>query len=187
MKLPSIVGIAGTNGSGKDALGALLQEKYDYTTVSLSDILRAELDTQGKPHTRENLSGLSKQIREAEGDGAMSRRVMDQYGTVKLCITSIRTPGEVEVIQQAGGIVVWIDADEHIRYNRVQNSNRGRGVTDMISFEEFQAQQVAEMAPTAQGGGLNMRAVRELADVHLENNFSSLSEYETYLTDYFKL
>ena len=44
MKLPKIVGVAGTNGSGKDTLGRLLHELLDYKNISLSDILRAELD-----------------------------------------------------------------------------------------------------------------------------------------------
>ena len=46
MKLPHIVGVAGTNGSGKDTLGELLQAKSGYKAISLSDILREELTKQ---------------------------------------------------------------------------------------------------------------------------------------------
>lgn len=188
MKLPRIVGIAGTNGSGKDTLGALLTDRHNYKTVSLSDILRTELTRQGKPHTRENLSGLSRQIRDAEGDGAMPRRVIEEHDDdTKLCITSIRMPGEAREIQQAGGVVVWIDADERIRYDRIQASARGRSETDNLSFAKFQQQQAVEMTPTAQGNGLNMAAVRDRADVRLENDFASLEEYEAYLVAQFEL
>lgn len=188
MKLPRIIGIAGTNGSGKDTLGALLASRYGYKSVSLSDILRAELTRQGRPHTRENLSGLSRQIREAEGDGAMSRRVIETNDSdARLCITSVRTPGEVQEIQKAGGTMVWIDADEQIRYDRIQAAARGRGETDNISFEEFQRQQAVEMTPTAEGGGLNMAAVRDLADVVIENDYGTVEAYEQHLIDTFEL
>lgn len=191
MHIPQIVGIAGTNGSGKDTLGELLRERHDYEVVSLSDILRAELDVRGQEHTRENLSALSKSIREREGDGAMSASVIanwEQGGTDQgLCITSIRMPGEAREIQQAGGIVVWVDADPQVRYERIRAGNRSRGATDDLSFDEFMEQQAREMTPSEKGGGLNMAAVRELADVHVVNEFSSLDEYRAYLVTTFEL
>ncbi len=186
MQLPSIIGVSGTNGAGKDYLAELLHERAGYQGVSLSDILRDGLTAQGKPHTRENMSGLSKQIREAEGDGGMVRRVFAKYGRDKLCITSLRTPGEAREIQQAGGIVVWVDADPRVRYARIMNGARGR-VTDQLSFEEFEAEQRAEMTPSAQGGGLNMAAVRDIADMTIENNFTSLDEYTAHVVALFEL
>lgn len=188
MKLPTIVGVAGTNGSGKDTLGELLADERNFVTMSVSDFLRNELTQSGREHSRENLSGLSKQYREKSGDGAMAKIIIDEYQQPGrgLCITSIRTPGEVGVIQQAGGVVVWVDADERVRYERIQSSNRGRGVTDEISFEEFHGQQQAEMYPSTQGGGLNMAAVRDTADVSIINEFDSLEAYQTYLRDYFE-
>ncbi len=186
--ITKIVGIAGTNGSGKDTLGHMLRDEFGYTTVSLSDILREELTRHGLPHTRENLSGLSSEMRQAEGDGVMSRKVFRKYGTDrKLCITSIRAPGEAEEIQKVGGIIVWIDADQRVRYDRIQMANRGRGVTDELSFEEFKAQEAREMTPTTLGGGLNMAAVRDMADEKIANNFDSLKAYQDYLREYFKL
>lgn len=186
IKLPTIVGVSGTNGAGKDVLAGLL-EKRGYLNVSLSDILREELTRQGREHTRENMSGLSKTIRDAEGDGAMVRRLLKKYpeGT-KLCITSVRTPGEAEEIQHADGMMIWIDADPKIRYERVVVGGRGR-VTDRISYEEFLHQQDAEMTPSAQGNGLNMAAVRDISDLRIENNFSTLAEYENDLTTRFGL
>ncbi len=187
MKLPRIIGVAGTNGSGKDTLGELLSEEAGYTDVSLSDILRGILDEQGLPHTRENLSATSKAIREAEGDGAMVRRVVAEHGyDTGLCITSIRTGGEVDELHRAGGILVWIDADEKVRYDRIVSAKRGRN-EDTVTFEEFQRQQRAEMTPSVQGGGLNMGAVLEKADVLLENEFKSLDAYKQYLRDYFEI
>ena len=184
--LPPIIGVSGTNGAGKDYLATLLHERVGYQSVSLSDILREELTAQGKPHTRENLSALSKQIRDVMGGGGMVRKVFAKYGQDKLCITSIRTPGEAREIQQAGGIIVWVDADPQIRYARIMDGARGR-VTDTLSFEEFQEQQRAEMTTSQQGGGLHMAAVRDIADISIDNNFSSLDEYAAHAIKLFGL
>lgn len=191
MKLPNIIGITGTNGSGKDTLGELLHTRCGYDNVSVSDILRAELDKQGKEHTRENLSDMSRQFREVGGDGAMAERAIDAWRTKTdspgLVITSIRTPGEVVEIQQAGGKVFWIDANPKIRYERITAANRGRGATDNVSFEDFMEQQEREMTPTKLGGGLNMSAARDAADETIINDFATLEDYEAYLIDRFGL
>ena len=186
MKLPIIVGVAGTNGSGKDTLGDLLAEHAGYKQVSLSNILRQILDEREKPHTRENLSGVSREIREQDGDEGLAIRTLEANQDQKLCLTSIRTPGEARAIQQHGGVVVWIDADQKIRYERVQAANRGRN-EDNITFEEFQDHEHAEMYPSEQGGGLNMAGVRDVADITIINEFESKEAYIEYLRSEFEL
>jgi cytidylate kinase len=190
MILPKIIAIAGTNGSGKDTVGELLHAEKQYDFVSLSDILRGELDKQNLPHSRENLSMMSKRIRDVNGDGGLAQLAIDQYSTTSsapgLCLTSIRTPGEVDVIHQAGGVVVWIDADVHVRYERIIKTQRGRP-EDRVTFEEFLEHQAAEMSPTKQGNGLNMGAVKECADVFLTNEFTSLDDYKDHIKKYFEI
>ena len=186
MKLPKIVGVAGTNASGKDTLGELLAAR-GYTVVSISDTLRAELRKDGLELTRENLSGRSQQIRAAEGDGAMAQRTIAAHGGGNgLVITSVRTPGEAGAIQAAGGTMVWIDADQRVRYDRIAGAHRGRA-EDMVSFEEFVRQEAVEMTPSQQGGGLNMLGVKEIADVTIDNNFASVADYEEHLRAVFEL
>ena len=190
MKLPQIIAIAGTNGSGKDTVGELLRDEKQYDFVSLSDILRGELDKENLPHSRENLSMMSKRIRDADGDGGLAQLAINQYKQTSsasgLCLTSIRTPGEVDVIHQAGGVVVWMDADDRIRYERIIRTQRGRP-EDQVTFEEFLDHQAAEMSPTEQGNGLNMGAVKEKADIFLTNEFDSVETYKEYLKSYFEI
>ena len=186
MKLPRIVGVAGTNGSGKDTLGHLLAER-GYTTVSLSDILRHDLDEQGLPHTRENLSHQSKKIRDARGDAGVALRALEVHAEAKgLCITSIRTPGEAQILKDNDGVIIWIDADRKLRYERVLRAHRGR-IEDQVTFEQFSEQEDAEMNPTEQGGGLNMGGVKALADVTVDNVFETVELYEQYLISQFEL
>ncbi len=186
MKLSRFVGVAGTNGSGKDTLGRVLEHE-GYRAASLSDILRTEATKRGLEHTREHLSSISHELRMELGEGALSQRLIEEASAdEKLVITSLRVPGEVEAIQKRGGIIVWIDADPHERYRRILAAHRDRP-TDEVSFEEFQRQEAAEMTPSEEGGGLNMAAVRDLADVTVLNDFASKEDFETYLCQRFEL
>ena len=190
MKLPKIIGIAGTNGSGKDTLAEVRKELNRAMDISLSDILRGLLSEKNLEHTRANLSALSQSIRDAEGDGAMAVRAItifnNQNDTDKLSITSIRTPGEALAIKAAGGQIVWVDADSKRRYDRIFAGSRGR-VDDKVGYEDFLEHEKHEMHPSEAGGGLNVSAVRDLADITVENNFDTIEEYKKYLVDKFEL
>ena len=193
MKLPEIIGIAGTNGSGKDTLGAIRQRLGGAITVSLSDILRHELNKKGISHERENLRSLSAEWRAQEGPGVLSVKTIEQYNQEKearglkgLSIVSLRHPAEAEVIKQAGGIVVWVDADVRIRYDRILRRNEGRA-EDQKTFDEFVREEMAEMSPEGNNEGLNMSGVRDIADIKITNDFSRIEEFEAYLIDQFEL
>lgn len=197
MKLPQIVGISGTNGSGKDELGRLLAERCGYDFHSVSELLREELRRQGKEITRENQSALSKQWRNESGDdGIMFTKAIqiflehkDEKGFEGLALVSLRHPAEVAVVHQAGGVVMWVDADQRTRHERVTGANRGRAAEDNISFEKFQADEYREMHPPADApsGTLNMAGVRDKADYHIQNDFASLEEYREHLIKEFEL
>lgn len=196
MKLPQIVGISGTNGAGKDELGRLLAKRCGYSFHSVSDLLREELSQQGKPHTRENMAALSKQWRNESGDdGIMFTKAIEDYlqekgqkGYKGLALVNMRHPGEVEAIHKHGGMAVWVDADQQLRYDRIQAAQRGRH-EDNQTFEEFQADEYREMHPPADAapGTLNMAAVREAIDIKIENDFSSVEAYRDFLIEKFEL
>lgn len=190
MKLPEIVGIGGTNGAGKDELGILLAEQYGYHFHSVSDLLREELRRQGIDTNRDNMSALSRKWRQESGDGGvMFTKSIERYRQEKtkrgyhgLVLASIRHPDEAVAVKRQGGVVVWIDADQRLRYDRLQSANRGRA-EDLKTFEEFQADEYREMHPSedAPTGTLNMAGVKVLADITLINDFPTIAEYREYL------
>lgn len=185
IKLPDLVGITGANGAGKDVLAQLLVELASYGHVSLSNVLRTELTKRGQEHSRANLSALSHEIRSLSGDGAMVEHLFAESELAdKLCITSVRTPGEAAAIKARGGVIIWVDADIELRYQRIHSGKRGR-VSDQVSYQEFLDQEQNEMTPSEAGGGLNMAAVRDMADYTIYNNFPSLEEFKDDLLDSF--
>ena len=198
MKLPQIVGISGTNGAGKDELGKLLAERCGYYFHSVSDLLRDELRRQGKEVTRENQGALSRQWRNESGDdGIMFTKAIEEYlqdkdekGYRGVALVNMRHPGEVKTIHAYGGMAVWVDADQHLRYERVVKNNRsGREDNHGQTFEQFKAHENREMHPPADAppGTLHMAAVKELADIMIENDFPSVESYREFLIKEFEL
>ena len=174
--MKQIIGIGGTNGSGKDTVGQLLAEEFGFLFISVTDILRAECRDRGLPVVRENLREISAEWRRELGMGAPIDRgiaVYDKSGKnyKGVVLASLRHPGESDRVHELGGTVWWIDADPQVRYERVRAGNRGRSEEDEKTFEEFMADEAAEMTPPPDGGptALNAAAVRDGADVMITN------------------
>lgn len=164
-----LIGIAGTNGAGKDSVGQLLADKHGWLFVSVTDMLREECRRRGLPVNRENLRMISAEWRRAGGLGVLIDKAVDVFNGQDesyqgLAIASLRNPGEVDRVHELGGKVIWIDADPRMRYDRIQSANRGRGAEDTKTFEEFLVEQEAEMQSSGDEATLNMSGVKTKAD-----------------------
>lgn len=190
-----IIGLAGTNGSGKDTAGNLLKDKYGYLFAGATEMFLGELEKRGWPADREHKSKLSAEWRREFGMGVIVDKAVDMFkaapeGTYKgIIVGSLRHPGEADRVHELGGIQLWVDADPKVRYDRIQKNAaaRGRAAEDQKTFEEFLAEEKREMTPVGDGATLNMGAVKERADVTVLNNGSDLSEFETKIEQALKL
>lgn len=179
-----IIGLAGTNGSGKDTVGHILAEQHGYLFISVTEILRAELQRRGQETSRENLRALSTEWRRESGHlGVLIDKAVAEFEQTKnsykgLAIASLRNPGEADRVHELGGQVIWVDADPRVRYDRIQANAaaRGRAEEDAKTFEQFQAEEAAEMNKPADGdaANLNMSGVKTHCDVFIENNAGDL-------------
>jgi len=174
-----IIGLAGTNGSGKDTVGKLLSKQHNYLFVSVTDLLRAELKRRKLDVSRENLRTLSAEWRLKQGLGVLVDMALSTYKAAAhnyagLVIGSLRNSGEVDRVHDLGGTVVWVDAQPRIRYNRIQRNAalRGRADEDNKSYDQFLAEEATEMHRPigADSTVLNMLDVKKASDVFLENN-----------------
>lgn len=182
-----IIGLAGTNGSGKDTVGHILADKYGYLFVSVTEILRAELQRRGQEVSRENLRALSAEWRRESGHlGVLVDKAVAEFEATKgdyrgLAIASLRNPGEADRVHELGGAVVWVDANPRTRYDRIQANapNRGRAGEDTKTFEQFQAEEAAEMNKPTGGddANLNMSAVKTRCDTVINNNDTDIAAF----------
>lgn len=181
-----IIGLSGTNGSGKDTVGHILAEKHGFLFISVTDLLRAEAGRRGLPVEREVLRTISAEWRRELGLGVLVDKAVAEYEVVKsryhgVAIASLRNPGEADRVHDFGGTVVWIDADPRTRYERIQANAviRGRAEEDNKTFEQFLAEEEAEMHSSGDAATLDMAGVKAKADVFMENSSDSLATFQT--------
>ena len=138
-----IIGLTGTNGSGKTVAAEHLKRK-GFQFYSLSDVIREELNGRALPPNRENLIAEGNRLRSEFGPAILAQRVgrkfrLDQHYVVD----SIRTPFEVRALREWGDFhLLHLDAPVEERYRRVRN--RG-GDRIPASFEEFVDQERREL------------------------------------------
>ena len=176
-----LIGLSGTNGAGKDSVGQLIAQEMNYLFVSVSDLLREEARQRGLPVTREVLRTISAEWRRQFGLGVLVDRAIEycksrteRYDGVVAC--PMRNTGEAQHLKDLGGLLVWIDADPRVRYDRIRRVNRGRAGEDNKTYEEFLAEEAAEMTPSGDSATLNMAGVKKLADKTLQNNGDDLDD-----------
>lgn len=177
-----LIGIGGTDGSGKDTVGEMLAERHGWLFISIADILREEAQKRGAALRRSTLRAISTEWRRQYGLGVLVDKAMEHYKPVQskykgLVIASLRNPGEADEVHRLGGKVAWVDADPKVRYQRV--TSRQRGAEDEVNFEEFLAEEKAQMEHhKGDHHTLNLLSVKEKADIFIENNGSDIEGFK---------
>lgn len=182
-----IIGLAGTNGSGKDAVGKILADQHGYLFISVTELLRAEAARRHRPVEREVLRDISAEWRREMGLGVLVDKVVAEFEAVKeqyrgVVMASLRNPGEAARIHELNGTMVWIDADPRTRYDRIQRNKaeRSRAEEDNKTFDQFMAEEETEMH-TPKGGdaaNLNSAGVKDLADIFVDNNKDDIASLQ---------
>lgn len=170
-----IIGVSGLYAAGKGEVVAFLQGR-SFTAWSLSDVIRKELARKGLEESRERMIETGTALREAEGPGALARRLMSFLEPHhNYVIDSIRHPAEVEALREmaADFRLLWIDAEEDVRFRRMRERKR---LGDPESIEELRRLEGSELA-SSDPAGQQLLAVRELAD-HTIRNDGGLDELQ---------
>ena len=178
-----IIGLSGTNGSGKDSVGQLLAEKHNYMFISVSDLLRDEAARRGEPVEREVLRTISAEWRRESGLCVLVDKAIKHYelqgGDAEfagLALASLRNPGEAGRVHELNGVMVWVDADPKFRFDRIYS--RQRTAEDNKTFEQFQEEEQAEMVHIGDSATLNMRDVKKASDILLMNEGTTMEELQ---------
>ncbi len=171
-----ILGISGPYGAGKSAVVEYLRGRSFYAG-SLSDVLREELEERGEAETRERMIALGNELRAQEGPGALAERLAASLLPDRnYVIDSIRHPAEVEVLRRATPHfqLIWVDADEATRLERLRARARGGDPTSAEELRRLEGRELASDDPAAQ----QLLAVRDLADERLANDGTLEQLYE---------
>lgn len=164
-----LLGITGTDGSGKGTVVDYLVAHKGFIHYSAREIWVAHLAERGTESSRANMRLIANELREKHGNDFLVTYYLEkikQDGTQNVIIESIRAISEAETLKANGGILIAVDADQKLRYERVQSR---RSESDKVSFELFAEQEELELNDP-NPHGMQKRKVMERADYTIFNN-----------------
>jgi dephospho-CoA kinase len=163
-----IIGIAGTLGAGKGTVVEYLKSK-GFAHYSSSKTLIRILTERGQDHVRKNMSDLANELmRDYEG-GILyfSHEQAKKDGHQDYILEALHRVSEGEYVHKIGGIILGIDAEIEVRYERT--IKRQEGMKDNVTFEQFKSDSDREDEGRT-GSGPNIKAVIKMADYTVTNN-----------------
>lgn len=134
-----VVGLSGTIGSGKNELKEIIKERFSCYFVTLSDVIRGELEKKKKTFNRMSLQDLGNEMRKKYGTHILSMLAVEYLPRDRevIIIDGIRNPGEGEYLKKKfAGNFVWLGVDAPIE-TRFQRASERHQHSDPKSLEEF--------------------------------------------------
>jgi dephospho-CoA kinase len=177
-----VFGITGTNGAGKGTVVEFLKQK-GFKHYSASELILEEIVKLGLPQNRDSMIMVGNKLRSEFGAGYIAEELIKRAKNdgEKAIIESIRTVGEIDNLKKAGGILLAVDANQKIRFERA--IKRG-SVKDNITWEQFVEQENIESEST-DPNKQNLIACRNLAD-YVINNDETLTDLENQVNNFIK-
>jgi dephospho-CoA kinase len=183
-----LIGVAGTAGAGKDTVADILCQMFNIQNLSSGDFLRvitrhAYQEPPDFNPARDQLYYVANYLRNEINPATLVRLCILLAGARQLpgaVISGLRSMGEAQAVREAGGIIVGVDADPHIRYQRM--TLRQRDAEAQWTLEEFLKQDEYENRGLSDSGpGRGIRSIVDSADA-LVTNSGTLEELKLELT-----
>lgn len=135
-----IIGLVGTMASGKGTVANYLKDKKNAKIYKFSTALRDVLNIIHHPTTRNNMQKLSTLLRQNFGEDLLAKIIYkntENDNSKIIIIDGIRRGKDIEIFQQNPDfILVNIEANSKIRYNRLVERNENKG-DDKKTYENF--------------------------------------------------
>jgi dephospho-CoA kinase len=167
-----VVGLTGTIGSGKEVVKGTLARNFSSWGVSLSSVIKGELEKKRKDFNRKTLQDMGNELRKKYGNFVLAKVATDylQKDKQMIIVDGIRNPGEAEYLKKTFGkkfILIGIDAPKEIRWERVKTRARK---DDPKTWEEFVALDERDQGAGEDLYGQQVRRCIEMADVIMQND-----------------
>jgi len=170
-----IIGLTGENCAGKGTVADYLKKKGFYY-LSLSDVIREELKSEGREITRESLIEKGNSLRAEYGPGVLATKTAAVVQNDRnYVIDSIRNPAEVAELRKLAGFFLFhVTAPPEVRFDRMRSRDREE---DPKTFEAFMKIEKME-AKNAERTKQNIDETVKLADKTVVNDTNLAELYD---------
>ena len=178
---PMIIGITGTNGSGKGTVVDYLVTRKGFTHYAARDFLTAEVKRRGLEVDRSSMRTVANELRETYEPSYVIKRLYEKAlndQCTKIVIESVRNIGEAEFLKSQGALLIAVDAPQQVRFERVQTR---RSTTDQVDFNTFVEHEEREMHPVGPHD-MDIRGVMALSHATIQNG-GTLDELHIQIED----
>ncbi len=169
-----VVGLTGTLGSGKNTAKHFILRKFNCYHVTLSDMIRAEIEKKRGTLNRITLQDMGNEMRQKYGAHILALLAIEYLPRDKemIIVDGIRNPGEIEYLKKKFGgnfKLIAIDAQTEVRFERTK---RRAGPKDLATLEEFVQLDKRDKGEGEPAHGQHVAACIGMADFKIENNDS---------------
>lgn len=164
-----IIGITGTDGAGKGTVVDYLVSEKGFAHYWGRALFIKRITEKGLEVNRASMRIVANEIRKELGNDAIVKLFLAEAknkGHANIVIDSIRASAEAQTLKESGGVLIAVDADQHLRYERITSR---ASESDAVTFEEFVEHEKLEMHDP-DPHGMQKAAVIASADYTITNN-----------------
>lgn len=157
-----IIGVSGSFASGQDTLAQYLRDTHGFIWISTSDMVRKVSMERHGSIERPDLFETATYLRRTRGGGVLADIGIEEFKTlgnnIGLVLSGIRSVGEMKTVLNAGGVMIYTDADPELRYERMVM--RQRDAESKLSKEDFLKREQAEWHVGDSDADFNKRDIK---------------------------